>query len=79
MDPRAHRALAACAGMWMNVEIKNSPADPDWDETQSAWPRLTAADLAEAGTRRPLARLVVQSRDHRRGRRPLPGGQRPDG
>jgi len=28
-------ALDACAGMWVNVEIKNDPGEPDFDETDS--------------------------------------------
>lgn len=24
-------ALAACTGMWVNIEVKNSPVEPDWD------------------------------------------------
>jgi len=29
--PTLAEALEACAGMWVDVEVKNSPADPDWD------------------------------------------------
>lgn len=29
--PNLEEALAACAGLWVDVEVKNSPADPDWD------------------------------------------------
>lgn len=29
--PTLPAALDACAGMWVNVEIKNSPGDPDFD------------------------------------------------
>jgi glycerophosphoryl diester phosphodiesterase len=29
--PTLAEALAACSGMWVDVEVKNSPADPDWD------------------------------------------------
>jgi glycerophosphoryl diester phosphodiesterase len=29
--PGLEEALAACAGMWVDVEVKNSPTDPDWD------------------------------------------------
>jgi glycerophosphoryl diester phosphodiesterase len=29
--PTLEHALAACAGMWVDVEVKNSPADSDWD------------------------------------------------
>jgi glycerophosphoryl diester phosphodiesterase len=32
--PDLDAAVSACAGMWMNVEIKNSPSDPDWDPDQ---------------------------------------------
>lgn len=28
-------ALDACAGMWVNVEIKNDPAEPDFDASES--------------------------------------------
>jgi glycerophosphoryl diester phosphodiesterase len=28
-------ALDACAGMWVNVEIKNDPGEPDFDESDS--------------------------------------------
>jgi glycerophosphoryl diester phosphodiesterase len=31
--PSLDAALDACAGMWVNVEIKNYPGDPDFDET----------------------------------------------
>jgi glycerophosphoryl diester phosphodiesterase len=31
--PTLHAALDAAAGMWVNVEIKNDPADPDFDPT----------------------------------------------
>lgn len=30
--PSLADALAACDGMWVNVEIKNNLGDPDWDE-----------------------------------------------
>src|SRR4051812_39413617 len=33
--PRLHDALDACAGMWVNVEIKNDPLEPDFDPTDS--------------------------------------------
>jgi glycerophosphoryl diester phosphodiesterase len=29
--PTLEEALAACSGLWVDVEVKNSPADPDWD------------------------------------------------
>lgn len=31
--PTLDEALDACAGMWVNVEIKNDPAEPDFDPT----------------------------------------------
>lgn len=55
--PDLEHALAACAGMWVNVELKNSPADPDWDESHQA-AHLTAAVLREAG---PVDRYLVSS------------------
>jgi glycerophosphoryl diester phosphodiesterase len=40
--PTLDAALDACAGAWVNVEIKNDPSDPDHDPT----PETTAAVLA---------------------------------
>lgn len=31
--PSLAAALDACAGMGVNVEVKNAPGEPDWDET----------------------------------------------
>ena len=33
--PRLGDALDACRGMWVNVEIKNDPTEPDFDPTDS--------------------------------------------
>jgi glycerophosphoryl diester phosphodiesterase len=33
--PHLDSALDACAGMWVNVEIKNDPHEPDFDPTDS--------------------------------------------
>jgi glycerophosphoryl diester phosphodiesterase len=33
--PSLGEALDACAGMWVNVEIKNDPEEPDFDPTES--------------------------------------------
>lgn len=33
--PTLAEALDACGGMWVNVEIKNDPAEPDFDESES--------------------------------------------
>ena len=33
--PRLGDALDACHGMWVNVEIKNDPSEPDFDPTDS--------------------------------------------
>jgi glycerophosphoryl diester phosphodiesterase len=41
-------ALAACEGMLVNVEIKNAPQDPGWDEGE-AIAALTATAIEEAG------------------------------
>ncbi len=46
--PNLEEALAACAGLWVDVEVKNSPADPDWDPAdglvEKVVHRLSAGD-----------------------------------
>jgi glycerophosphoryl diester phosphodiesterase len=44
--PTLHDALDACAGMWVNVEIKNDPHEPDFDPTDSIADQ-TIATLSE--------------------------------
>ena len=44
--PHLHAALDACAGMWVNIEIKNDANEPDFDPTD-AIADLTLAALAE--------------------------------
>ena len=39
-------ALDACAGMWVNVEIKNDPTEPDFDPTDSIADETMALLLA---------------------------------
>lgn len=46
--PFLHDALDACDGMWVNIEIKNDPREPDFDETDRA-ARLVAQHLDERG------------------------------
>jgi glycerophosphoryl diester phosphodiesterase len=46
--PTLPEALAACNGMWVNIEIKNSPTDPDWDP-QRAVAATLAAGIDAAG------------------------------
>ena len=46
--PHLGAALDACAGMWVNVEIKNDPRDPDFDPTDSIADQTVAA-LAQRG------------------------------
>jgi len=46
--PQLHAALDACSGMWVNVEIKNDPQEPDFDPTDSIADRTVAA-LSERG------------------------------
>ncbi|MEI7547543.1 MAG: glycerophosphodiester phosphodiesterase, partial [Actinomycetota bacterium] len=50
--PTLGDALDACAGMWVNVEIKNDPGEPDFDATDSI-----ADDT--------IALLVDRGEDHR--------------
>jgi len=40
--PTLAEALDACAGMWVNVEVKNSPGDHDWDPADEAVGRVVA-------------------------------------
>ena len=44
--PDFDAALDACAGMWVNVEIKNDPKDADFDPTDAIADRTMAALLA---------------------------------
>lgn len=50
--PTLGEALDACEGMWVNVEIKNDPNEPDFDPTESI------ADET-------IAHLVARGEDHR--------------
>jgi len=50
--PTLAAALDACAGMWVNVEIKNDPNEPDFDATESI------ADET-------IAHLLARGEDHR--------------
>jgi glycerophosphoryl diester phosphodiesterase len=43
--PELGAALDACAGMWVNVEIKNDPHEPDFDATDEIADRTVAALL----------------------------------
>ena len=40
---RSDDALDACAGMWVNVEIKNDPTEPDFDATDHIAERVVHA------------------------------------
>ncbi len=44
--PSLAAALDACVGMWVNVEIKNDPSEPDFDESESIADETTAHLLA---------------------------------
>lgn len=50
--PTLGEALDACAGMWVNVEIKNDPEEPDFDPAESI------ADET-------IAHLLARGEDHR--------------
>jgi glycerophosphoryl diester phosphodiesterase len=47
--PSLEAALDACAGMFVNVEIKNDPADPDFDPTDWVAHRVCALLARRAG------------------------------
>jgi glycerophosphoryl diester phosphodiesterase len=44
--PQLGAALDACGGMWVNVEIKNDPSEPDFDPTDSIADQTVAELLA---------------------------------
>lgn len=46
--PTLDAALDACSGMWVNVEIKNDPSEPDFDATDHIAERVVQA-LARRG------------------------------
>jgi glycerophosphoryl diester phosphodiesterase len=46
--PHLGAALDACSGMWVNVEIKNDPTEPDFDPTDRIADH-TVAELFERG------------------------------
>ncbi|MBN2112739.1 MAG: glycerophosphodiester phosphodiesterase [Acidimicrobiia bacterium] len=47
--PTLSEALAACAGMWVDIDVKNSPADPDWDPEDALLAAVLAAMAAGRG------------------------------
>ena len=67
--PTLAEALEACAGMWVDVEVKNSPADPDWDPEDGLVDRVLETHRAPG--RPGGAAHLVQPGHHRPG--PLPG------
>lgn len=46
--PTLGEALDACAGMWVNVEIKNDPHEPDFDQSEMIADETMAHLLARA-------------------------------
>ncbi|MBV8959248.1 MAG: glycerophosphodiester phosphodiesterase, partial [Actinobacteria bacterium] len=55
--PTLAEALEACAGMGVNIEIKNSPMDPDYDEGQAVAGAVAGLVLAK----RLQNRVIVSS------------------
>ena len=49
--PSLEEALEACAGLWVDVEVKNSPADPDWDPADRLVERVVTWLAAHVGRR----------------------------
>ena len=70
-------ALGASEGMLVNVEIKNAPQDPGWDEGEAV-AALDGGGDRGGGLDRPGARLVLPAGDTagRAGRRRAPGPRR---
>lgn len=50
--PTLAAALDACAGMWVNVEIKNDPSEPDFDPTDTIADETIAHLLARGDDQR---------------------------
>jgi glycerophosphoryl diester phosphodiesterase len=57
--PLLGAALDACHGMVVNVEVKNNPAEPGWDDSDGL-ARAVAAEVIDAGW---SARVVISSFD----------------
>lgn len=55
--PTLEEAFEACAGLWVDVEVKNLPVDADWDESESVATRV--AELV--GSRSLHERTLVSS------------------
>lgn len=55
--PTLDEALDSCAGMWVNIEIKNDPTEPDYDETDRV-AHLVARSLSARGE---SARWLISS------------------
>ena len=55
--PTLEAALDACEGMWVNVEIKNDPADPDFDPND----RIADAVVEALGLRCQPERWLISS------------------
>lgn len=45
--PTLEEAMAACDGMWVDIEVKNLPVDPDWDPDEGVATRV--AEFVAAG------------------------------
>jgi len=55
--PALEAALDACSGMWVNVEIKNDPSEPDLDPSD----RIADRTIAALSARREDERWLVSS------------------
>ena len=55
--PTLAEALDACEGMWVNIEIKNDPDEPDFDPSET----MVAAVAAELAARGDDGRWLVSS------------------
>lgn len=55
--PALHEALDACRPLWVNVEIKNDPSEPDFDPSDD----IAAAVAAELVARNEPLRFLVSS------------------
>jgi len=52
--PDLAEAIEACAGMWIDVEIKNAPFEPDWDPDATTTSRVAGLIKAQGSADRVL-------------------------
>lgn len=70
--PTLAEALDACEGLWVDIEVKNSPSDPDWDPEDALVARVIDLLVDRGWTERVLL-TSFNPATLARGRRLAPG------